>query len=135
MSQQEQDSAAPDPGMWLAPPVTAHVQVVLDATGAHGTVVVDGTDVSTRVKSVHLTAEAGRPARVVLVANADGFSYEGPGVVKVVTEVPQPWLEAARQWLAGLDPAALQTAIAEGAMGKGIGESVKDVLLAELARA
>jgi hypothetical protein len=119
----------------LSAPETAHVQVVLDGTGAHGTVVVDGHDMSSRVKAVHLTARAGAPAQVVLEANAEGFSYEGPGVVKVVEQVAAPWKEQTDSWLAGLDPARLQVWIAEGTMSQPLGGAVIAALRTELDRA
>jgi hypothetical protein len=119
----------------IAAPETAHVQVALDATGAHGTVVVDGTDLSKRVKAAHMSVTAGKPANIVLEANAAGFSYEGPGVVKLLEEVPTPWVPQARAWLAdGVDWQGVQRAVAEGSMGASLGDAVRDVLLSELRR-
>jgi hypothetical protein len=116
----------------VAAPETAHVQVALDATGAHGTVVVDGTDLSKRVKAVHLSAEGGRPAEVALVASAGGFSYEGPGIVKVVEEVSTPWARQALAWLDGVDWQDVQRAAASGSMSQPFGECIHGVLAAQL---
>jgi hypothetical protein len=123
MEQTEQGIGAPD---------TAHVQVVLDETGMYGRVVVDGNDLSSRVRAVHLTMEAGRPGQVVLIANTSGFSYDGPGLVRVVEEVSRPWAKDAQAWLDGVDWQALQTEAAAGAMSQSIGDAFHAALSAQL---
>jgi hypothetical protein len=116
----------------FAAPDTAHVQVNVQPTGA-GTVVVNGQDWSRQVREVHLAVRAAQTPKVVLVAAHDtDFTFEGPGVVQVQMDVPTPWRAHARQWVEHLDPAALQNAIAEGSMGVGIGQAVKDALLTRL---
>jgi hypothetical protein len=116
----------------VAAPETAHVQVALDATGAHGTVVVDGTDLSRRVKAAHMSVTAGKPANIVLEANAAGFSYEGPGVVKLLEEVSTPWARQALAWLDGVDWQDVQRAAASGSMSQPFGECIHGVLAAQL---
>lgn len=117
----------------LAAPETAHVQVVLDQTGRYGRVVVDGHDLSPRIKAVHLSMQGGEPGQVVLVANTAGFSYEGPGVVKVVEEVSTPWARQALDWLDNqVDWQTMQAAAAEGAMSASLGEAFHAALTAQL---
>jgi hypothetical protein len=81
-----------------------------------------------------MSVTAGVPAGIVLEATAAGFSYEGPGVVKLVEEVSTPWVPQALAWLDGVDWQGVQRAVAEGSMGASIGAAVRDVLLSELRR-
>jgi hypothetical protein len=118
-------------------PKVAQVQVVTTAAGWPAMVVVDGVDMSRNISRVVLEADAGQIPRAYLTALGE-YSYDGAAVVEVGIPAPvdpQDWLRKAATWLDGLDWQAVQRAVAEGSMGQGIGEAIREVLATELGRA
>jgi hypothetical protein len=85
-----------------------HVAARLDALG-HGTVTVDGQDLTDSLCGVEVRSIRGEPTQVALHA-ARPVEYDGPALVTVVQHEQGSDPAAIGTWLSQVDPARLEQA-------------------------
>ena len=82
-----------------------HIGIVVDVLG-HGTVAVDGCDLTYAVKGMSLDVQAGTPTRVLLELTPSAVTVDGMAVVEQA--VPADMLEQLCRLLAAIDPVTLE---------------------------
>lgn len=87
------------------PDAPKHIGIVVDALG-HGTVAVDGCDLTHAVQGISLDVRAGQITRVLLELAPSAVTVDGMAVVEQA--VPADMLEQLGRLLAAVDPATLE---------------------------
>lgn len=100
---------------------TAQFKVTADAVG-HGTVEINGEDVSKRVAGVAVVVEVGQPTVVTLRLVPSAGELSGEGIVRVVDEG-----DSVLSFLEDIDVGELERATLEG-LGPGSGTPVAEAL-------
>ena len=89
----------------LMPDAPKHIGIVVDALG-HGTVAVDGCDLTHAVQGISLDVRAGQITRVLLELSPSAVTVDGMAVVEQA--VPADMLEQLGRLLAAVDPVTLE---------------------------
>lgn len=106
-------------------------QVSITAGPASAQIVLDGVDVSKDVAGYQVQQQAGQTPMVVLFPQSDAVVFEGMATVAVAEQAPPG--EAIAAFLGGIDPAALDAKVLDGADLDGGPHELTAAMLKQLA--